>query len=67
MSSKVKPASATAASHASIVSDSGATIRRRPSRDAPMPVIAECSSNRVDVSGALTWRANSCGAISSSG
>ena len=42
MSSNVKPASATAASHASMVSDSGGTISRRPSRDAPMPVIAEC-------------------------
>ena len=41
MSSKVKPASATAASHASMVSDSGGTISRRPSRDTPMPVIAE--------------------------
>ena len=67
MSSNVKPASAIAASHASMVSDSGGTIRRRPSRDAPMPVIAECSSNFAVVSGALTKRPKSVGAISSVG
>ena len=67
MSSNVRPASATAASHASMVSDSGLTISRRPSRDAPMPVMAERSSNFVDVSGGRTWLAKSCGAISSAG
>ena len=41
MSSNVRPASATAASHASMVSDSGGTICRRPILDMPIPVIAD--------------------------
>ena len=68
MSSNVRPASAIAASHASMVSDSGGTISRRPIFDMPMPVIAEWSSNfvlgqhRPDV-----LRRSARGAISSSG
>ncbi len=54
MSSNVNPASAIAASHASMVSDSGGTIRRRPSREVPMPVMAERSSNFSPVSGGRT-------------
>ncbi len=67
MSSKVRPASATAASQASMVSDSGGTISRRPIRDAPMPVIAEWSSNFSAVSIGRTYLPKSVGGISSSG
>ena len=45
MSASVSPASAMAASQASMVSDSGGTISRRPICDAPIPVIADLSSN----------------------
>ena len=67
MSSSVSPASATAASHASMVSDSGGTISRRPMRDAPIPVIAEWSSNFSVVIIGRTYLAKSCGAMSSGG
>ena len=67
MSSNVSPASATAASHASMVSDSGGTISLRPIFDMPIPVIAECSSNFSFVSIGRTYLPKSCGAISSTG
>ena len=49
MSAIVSPASATARSHASTVSDSGGRISRRPISDAPIPVRATLSSN-------FSWR-----------
>ena len=61
MSSNVRPASATAFSHASMVSDSGGTICRRPIFDMPMPVIAEWSSNFSLVSIGRTCLPNSSG------
>src|SRR4051812_11377285 len=45
MSSMVNPASATAARHASTVSESGGRISRRPICELPIPVIATLSSN----------------------
>ena len=67
MSASVRPASAMAASHASIVSDSGLTMSRRPIFDTPMPVIAERSSNlSVPIIG-RTCLAKSRGSISSGG
>lgn len=67
MSSRVSPASATAASHASMVKDSGGTISRRPSREAPIPVIAECCSNFSVRSIGRMWSPKRSGAISSAG
>ncbi len=61
------PASAIAASQASMVSDNGGTISRRPSLDAPIPVMAAASSNFSRVSIGRTNLPKSCGAISSSG
>ena len=65
MSSNVRPASATACWHASIVSDSGGTICRLPIFDMPIPVIAAASSNFFSVSIGETCLPKSCGAISS--
>ena len=67
MSSSVSPASATAASHASMVSDSGGTISRRPICDMPMPVIAERVLELLRGQQRPDMRPKSCGAISSSG
>ena len=50
-----------------MVSDSGGTISRRPIRDAPIPVIAEWSSNFSVVIIGRTCLAKSCGAMSSGG
>ena len=46
MSSRVRPASATAATQASTVSDSGSIINRRPICERPMPESTERRSNR---------------------
>lgn len=51
ISDSSKPASATAARHASIVSDNGSTISRRPVADRPMPDITDRCSNRSVVTG----------------
>ena len=67
MSAKVSPASAIAASHASMVSDSGGTINRRPIFEMPIPVRADLSSNFSVVSMGRTCSAKRSGAISSAG
>ncbi len=67
MSSNVRPASAIAASQASMVSDSGGTISRRPISDMPIPVIATLSSNFSGVSIGRTCSPKRSGAISSIG
>lgn len=56
-----------AASQASTVSDSGATISRRPMADMPMPVRATLSSNFVVVSMGRTYSPKRCGSMSSPG
>ena len=67
MSSMVSPASAIAASQAATVSDSGATINRRPISDMPIPVSATLSSNFSGVSIGRTYSPKRSGAISSTG
>ena len=52
MSSRVRPASATAARQASMVNDNGFTIRRRPRRERPTPDSTDRCSNRSSPSGA---------------
>jgi hypothetical protein len=51
MSSRVRPASATAARQASTVSDSGSTISRRPIADRPTPDSTARCSNRSPLAG----------------
>ncbi len=58
MSSRVSPASAIAASAASTASAIGSSIRRRPTREMPRPVIATWSSNLSAPFGiGRAWRA----------
>ena len=51
MSSRVRPASATAARQASTVSDSGSTISRRPMADRPTPLSTDWCSKRSSRAG----------------